>query len=66
MDGELQAPTEDLIALRKQMANKVKQELLPALGVANWGVEESSVPVNPEAYHLYMQNAAIPRDEGAE
>jgi TolB-like protein/tRNA A-37 threonylcarbamoyl transferase component Bud32 len=62
--GTLQAPTEDLIELRKQMEKKVKQELLPALGVANWGMEESSVPVNPEAYHLYMQSAAIPRDVG--
>ena len=62
--GTLQAPTDDLIALRNQMAKKVKQELLPALGVASWGTEESSVPVNPEAYHLYMQSTAIPHDVG--
>jgi TolB-like protein len=62
--GTLQAPTDDLIALRNQMAKKVKQELLPALGVAGWGMEESSTPVNPEAYHLYMQSTAIPHDAG--
>jgi eukaryotic-like serine/threonine-protein kinase len=62
--GTLQAPTDDLIALRNQMAKKVKQELLPALGVASLGTEESSVPVNPEAYRLYMQSTAIPHDVG--
>ena len=62
--GTLQAPTDDLIALRNQMEKKVKQELLPALGVAGWGLEESSAPANPEAYHLYMQSAAIPHDVG--
>ncbi|MGA9355316.1 MAG: protein kinase [Terriglobales bacterium] len=62
--GSLQAPADNLIALQNQMAKKVKQELLPALGVGSGGLEESSVPVNPEAYHLYMQSAAIPRDAG--
>jgi TolB-like protein/tRNA A-37 threonylcarbamoyl transferase component Bud32 len=62
--GTLQAPIDDLIALRNQMSKKVKQELLPALGVAGWGMEESSAPVNPEAYHLYMQSTAIPHDAG--
>jgi eukaryotic-like serine/threonine-protein kinase len=62
--GSLQAPADNLIALQNQMARKVKQELLPALGVGSAGFEESSVPVNPEAYHLYMQSAAIPRDAG--
>jgi TolB-like protein/cytochrome c-type biogenesis protein CcmH/NrfG len=62
--GSLQAPADNLIALQNQMARKVKQELLPALGVGSGGLEESSVPVNPEAYHLYMQSAAIPRDAG--
>jgi eukaryotic-like serine/threonine-protein kinase len=62
--GSLQAPADNLIALQNQMARKVKQELLPALGVGSGELEESSVPVNSEAYHLYMQSAAIPRDAG--
>ena len=62
--GTLQAQTDDLIALQNQIAKKVKQDLLPALGVGGVGVEESSVPANPEAYDLYMRSAAIPHDAG--
>ncbi|MGC2248787.1 MAG: protein kinase [Terriglobales bacterium] len=62
--GTLQAPTDDLIALRNQMAKKVKQELLPALGVASGAMDAGSVPANPEAYGLYMRSSQIPHDVG--
>ena len=62
--GTLQTPTDDLIALRNQMAKKVKQELLPALGVANGAMDAGSVPANPEAYGLYMRSSQIPHDVG--
>jgi hypothetical protein len=62
--GTLQAPTDDLLALRNQMAKKVKQELLPALGVGNGTMDAGSVPANPEAYDLYMRSSAIPHDVG--
>ena len=62
--GSLRAPADNLIALQNQMAKKVKQELLPALGVGSGEMEEGSAPANPEAYRLYMQSAAIPHDAG--
>jgi TolB-like protein/Tfp pilus assembly protein PilF len=62
--GTLQGPTDNLIALRNQMAKKVKLELLPALGVATGSLETSSTPANPEAYDLYMRSAQIPHDVG--
>ena len=62
--GTLEAPTDDLLALRNQMAKKVKQELLPALGVASGAMDAGSVPANPEAYDLFMRSSAIPHDVG--
>jgi TolB-like protein/tRNA A-37 threonylcarbamoyl transferase component Bud32 len=62
--GTLQAPTDDLLALRNQMAKKVKQELLPALGVGNGSMDEGSAPANRDAYDLFMRSSAIPHDVG--
>ena len=59
----LQAPADNLIALQNQMEKRVKEGLLPALGVGG-EVEEGSAPANPEAYRLYMQSKAIPHDAG--
>ena len=61
--GTLSAPAENLIALRREMSKKVREGLLPALGVGGT-MEESSVPANPEAYDLYMRSKAIPHDAG--
>ena len=36
------------------MAKKVRQELVPALGIANGTVETSSAPANREGYDLYL------------
>ena len=62
--GSLQAPADNLIGLQNQIAKQVKKGLLPALGVGGGGVEEGSVPANPEAYDLYMRSSAIPHDVG--
>jgi serine/threonine protein kinase/Tfp pilus assembly protein PilF len=62
--GTLSAPPDNLLALQKQMARKVKQELLPALGIASGSVETSSTPANRDAYDLYLRSAAIPHDVG--
>jgi eukaryotic-like serine/threonine-protein kinase len=59
----LQAPADNLIVLQNQMEKRVRQGLLPALGVSG-ELEESSAPANQEAYDLYMRSKAIPRDAG--
>jgi Tfp pilus assembly protein PilF len=62
--GTLRAPADNLIALQNQMAKKVRQELLPALGMGGGSVETSSAPENREAYEMYLRSAAIPHDAG--
>jgi len=63
--GTLRSPADNLIALRNQMARKVRQELIPALGVARGAVETSSAPANRDAYDLYLRSVAMPHDGAA-
>jgi TolB-like protein/Tfp pilus assembly protein PilF len=58
------APAQDLIALDAQMAAKIRQELLPALGVAGGFLDTGTRPKNPEAYDLYLHSLALPHDAG--
>jgi serine/threonine protein kinase len=60
--GTLTSPADNLIALQNQMAKKVRQELVPALGAARETVETSSAPANREAYDLYLRSLAMPHD----
>ncbi len=60
--GTLTSPTDNLIALRNQMAKKVRQELVPALGIANGVVETSSAPANREGYDLYLRSVSVPHE----
>jgi eukaryotic-like serine/threonine-protein kinase len=60
--GTLTAPVNNLIALRNQMAKEVRQELLPALGIANGAVEVGSAPANRDAYDMYLRTLAIPHE----
>ena len=62
--GTLSGPAHNLMALRNQMAKKVRQELLPALGIGSGPAEASSAPANREAYELYMRSTAVPHDAG--
>ncbi|MGB9232795.1 MAG: protein kinase [Terriglobales bacterium] len=62
--GTLTAPADNLLALRNQMAKKVKQELVPALGIASGSVEAGSLPANREGYDLYLRSLAVPHDSG--
>ncbi len=62
--GRLNAPADNLIVLQNQMAKKVRQELVPALGIARAAVETSSVPANREGYDLYLRTASMSH-EGA-
>jgi serine/threonine protein kinase len=59
--GSLTSPVDNLIALRNQMARKVRQELVPALGITR-GVETGSTPANREAYDAYLRSVAIPHE----
>src|SRR5277367_5726151 len=58
------APAQDLIALQSQMAAKIRQELLPALGAGGGFLDTSTRPKNAEAYDLYLHSLALPHDAG--
>jgi len=53
----------DMIAMRKQITAKVREGLLPVLGVAK-PVETGSTPRNEVAYDLYLRGIALPHDAG--
>jgi serine/threonine protein kinase/Tfp pilus assembly protein PilF len=63
--GQLTAPADNLIALRNQMAKKVRQELVPALGGKKETDEATSTPANSEAYDLYLRSDAMPHEQQA-
>ncbi len=54
----------DMIAMRSQVTAKVRQGLVPALGVTTNSAETSSHPKNEEAYDLYLRSLALPHDPG--
>ena len=58
------AAAQDLIALQTQMAAKIRQELLPALGIAGGFLDTGTRPKNAEAYDLYLHSLALPHDAG--
>ncbi len=60
--GTLTAPSENMITLQNQLSKKVRQELLPALGVASAAVEASSTPANSEGYGLYLRSVPVPHE----
>ena len=43
------------------MAAKIRQELLPALGIAGGFLDTGTRPKNAEAYDLYLHSLALPR-----
>jgi len=54
------APAGDLLAMRRQVDEIVREGLLPALG-ARVGRTPRSAPTNDEAYRLYLRSLAIPK-----
>jgi eukaryotic-like serine/threonine-protein kinase len=62
--ANIRGPAEDLIALQTQVAAKMRQGLLPALGAAGDFLETGSRPKNAEAYDLYLHSLALPHDAG--
>jgi serine/threonine protein kinase len=63
--GRLNSPADNLIALQNQMEKKVRQELVPALGIAAGAVETSSTPANREGYELYLHSKSMAHEGGA-
>jgi eukaryotic-like serine/threonine-protein kinase len=58
------APAQDLIAMENQLSAKIRQELLPALGMGGGYLDTSTRPKNAEAYDLYLHSLALPHDAG--
>jgi serine/threonine protein kinase/tetratricopeptide (TPR) repeat protein len=58
------ASSEDLIALQSQLANQVRQGLLPILGAAGSFLDTGTRPKSQEAYDLYLHSLALPHDAG--
>jgi TolB-like protein/tRNA A-37 threonylcarbamoyl transferase component Bud32/Tfp pilus assembly protein PilF len=54
----------DLIPLQKQIAGRLNEGLLPLIGASPGGTGGATQPKNPEAYDLYLRNAAISSDPG--
>ena len=52
----------DLIAMRGDITAKVRQGLVPALGVGTDSAEGATKPKNEEAYDLYLRSIALPHD----
>jgi len=60
----LTPPAQDLISMQAQMSAKIRQELLPALGVGGGFLDTGTRPKNAEAYDLYLHSLALPHDAG--
>ncbi len=52
----------DMIAMRGQITAKVRQGLVPALGLGTDSAEGATRPKNEEAYDLYLRSIAVPHD----
>ena len=63
--GTLTSTTDNLIAIQNQIAKKVRQELVPALGISRGTVEPGSAPVNREGYNAYLRTLAMSHDAAA-
>ena len=58
------ASATDLISMQAQLANQIRQGLLPTLDAAGHMVETGTQPTNEEAYDVYLRSVAVPRDPG--
>jgi eukaryotic-like serine/threonine-protein kinase len=52
----------DMIAMRAQIAEKVRQGMLPALGAGADSTQSATRPNNEEAYDLYLRSLALGND----
>lgn len=56
------APATDLIGLKEQISQRLRQGLFPLLGATGEAAEAATHPKSPEAYDLYLRATAIGRD----
>jgi TolB-like protein/predicted Ser/Thr protein kinase len=56
--------TSDMIPLQEKIAARVRQGLVPALGVSTSSAASGSRPKNSEAYDLYQRSLGIPLGTG--
>src|SRR3984885_15009503 len=56
--------SEDLLALQSQLANQLRQGLLPILGAAGSYLDTGTRPKSQEAYDLHLHSLALPHDAG--
>ncbi|HXY52708.1 MAG TPA: protein kinase [Terriglobales bacterium] len=61
----LNVAARDLIAMRGQITARVRQGLLPALGIGIQMADNSTQPKNQQAYDLYLRSLALPREAAA-
>ncbi|MEX2117514.1 MAG: protein kinase [Bacteroidota bacterium] len=59
----VRAQEQDWIGMEEQIRNRVRQRLIPALGLAASPDEEGARPTNAEAYELHMRSVAYPNSE---
>ncbi len=52
----------DMIAMRGQIAARVRQGLVPALGASDNAGDTRTRPKNEEAYDLYLRSVSLPHD----
>jgi serine/threonine protein kinase len=60
----VQVPADDHIAMREAVTSRVRAGLVPLLGGLSSPGEASTQPKSEEAYDLYLQSIALPRDVG--
>jgi len=56
------AAASDLIGLKEQLSQRLRQGLFPLLGAGGGSAEAATRPRSPEAYELYLRATAIGRD----
>ena len=59
---EVAASAPDMIAMRGQITEKVRRELVPALGGTTDSAQSSTHPKNEEAYDTYLRSIAMSHD----
>ncbi len=60
--GTVTVPTSNLLSLQEELANQVRQGLLPALGSQIAMLASASQPHDATAYDLYLRGSALPHD----
>jgi serine/threonine protein kinase/tetratricopeptide (TPR) repeat protein len=58
----MESPASDLVGMKNQITAKVREGLIPALGVTANEQEAASRPSNEQAYDMYLRSLAIPHD----